>query len=70
MFGLSNFIITEFLLIFYSLVTNVLYSYIYVATKRRVAQASTALTVFGLGPRLSKVVWTTLLFVTIRQLST
>jgi len=27
MFGLSNFIITEFLLIFYSLVTNVLYSY-------------------------------------------
>ena len=28
MFGLSNFIITEFLLIFYSLVTNVLYSYI------------------------------------------
>ena len=29
MFGLSNFIITEFLLIFYSLVTNVLYSYIH-----------------------------------------
>ena len=28
MFGLSNFIITEFLLIFYLLVTNVLYSYI------------------------------------------
>ena len=27
MFGLSNFIITEFLLIFYLLVTNVLYSY-------------------------------------------
>ena len=33
MFGLSNFIITEFLLIFYSLVTNVLYSYIYDSTE-------------------------------------
>jgi len=34
MFGLSNFIITEFLLIFYSLVTNVLYSYIVTCTEK------------------------------------